>query len=48
MCSNNKHTAIELEKSNRLHIYDEINYKKLRKEYGLLLAPSKFTDKVFY
>lgn len=44
MRSNSKHTAKELKRYIHLYISEGISYRKLRGEYGLLLAESKFND----
>lgn len=46
MRSNNKHTVNELEKYIQLYINDGISYGELCKKYGLLLARSRFRDKL--
>lgn len=46
MRSNSKHTTEELEKYIQLYIHEGISYKRLCKEYGLLLGNSTFISKV--
>lgn len=46
MRSNSKHTAKELEMYIQFYINDGISYTKLCEKHGLLLAQSKFHDKV--
>lgn len=46
MRSNNKHSAVELERYIELYLENGMSYKKLRDEHGLLLSESSFGQKV--
>lgn len=47
MRSNNKHTTKELEKCIQMYLEDGYRYSVLKKDYGLLLSQSTFSQKVF-
>ncbi|HLR69842.1 MAG TPA: hypothetical protein VK085_00240 [Pseudogracilibacillus sp.] len=46
MPSNSKDRTRELEKYIKLYIHEGVSYKKLCKEYGLLLKSSNFNNKI--
>ncbi len=46
MRSNNKYTAVELERYIELYLDDGISYRELRNNHGLLLSESAFGQKV--
>ena len=46
MHSNSKHTAKELKKYIQLYVHEEISYKKLCREYRLLLKQQNFNNKI--
>lgn len=46
MRSNNKYTAVELERYIEMYLDDRVSYKELRNNYRLLLSESAFGQKV--